>query len=75
MKIFETERLTIRTLTEEDIDRLVEYRSKKTVSHYQSWNRFIKRDATKLIKKCTDGTFDYHKGAMQFGVTLKGSNH
>ena len=75
MKIFETERLTIRTLTEEDIDRLVEYRSKKTVSHYQSWNHFSKRDATKLVKKCNESTFDYHKGAMQFGVTLKGSNH
>ena len=40
MKIFETERLTIRTLDENDIDRLVEYRSKKTVSQYQSWNRY-----------------------------------
>lgn len=29
MKIFETERLTIRTLDENDIDRLVEYRSKR----------------------------------------------
>ena len=49
MKIFETERLTIRTLDENDIDRLVEYRSKKTVSQYQSWNRYTKRDAVYAV--------------------------
>lgn len=75
MKIFETERLTIRTLEEEDIDRLVEYRSKKIVSHYQSWSRYTRRDAVKLVKKCSEGTFDYTKGFMQFGITLKGSQH
>lgn len=61
MKIFETERLTIRTLDENDIDRLVEYRSKKTVSQYQSWNRYTKRDAVKLIKKCKDTVIEHKK--------------
>ena len=75
MKIFETERLTIRTLDENDIDRLVEYRSKKTVSQYQSWNRYTKRDAVKLIKKCKDTVIDHKKGSMQFGITIKGSQH
>ena len=75
MKIFETERLTIRTLDENDIDRLVEYRSKKTVSQYQSWNRYTKRDAVKLIKKCKETVIDHKKGSMQFGITIKGSQH
>ena len=75
MKIFETDRLTIRTLDEGDIDRLVEYRSKKTVSQYQSWNRYTKRDAVKLIKKCKDTVIEHKKGSMQFGITIKGSQH
>ena len=75
MKIFETDRLTIRTLDEGDIDRLVEYRSKKTVSKYQSWNRYTRRDAVKLIKKCKETVIDHKKGSMQFGITIKGSQH
>jgi Acetyltransferases, including N-acetylases of ribosomal proteins len=73
MKIFETERLTIRTLDENDIDRLVEYRSKKTVSQYQSWNRYTKRDAVKLIKKCKDTVIDHKKGYVcSLVITIKG---
>lgn len=74
MKIFETERLTIRTLDENDIDRLVEYRSKKTVSQYQSWNRYTKRDAVKLIKKCRDTVIEHKKGLCSLVLQSKGAS-
>lgn len=71
MKIFETDRLTIRTLDEDDIDRLVEYRSKKTVSKYQSWNRYTRRDAVKLIKKCKEMVMIIKRGLCSLVLQSK----
>jgi len=50
MILFETERLVMRTLEESDAERMMAYRNKKEVAQYQSWSRFSKRDALRLIR-------------------------
>ena len=73
MIVFETERLQIRTLDESDAPRMAEYRSKKEVKQYQSWNHFSQRDARKLIRMINKYPFRGERYDMlQFGIDIKG---
>jgi ribosomal-protein-alanine N-acetyltransferase len=48
--MFETERLIIRYVERDDIERLVEYRNKPEVARYQSWDRYTLRQAKSRVK-------------------------
>lgn len=73
MIVFETERLQIRTLDENDAPRMAEYRNKKEVRQYQSWHHYSVRDAKKLIHMVNKYPFEgKHYDMMQYGVDIKG---
>lgn len=69
---FETDRLIIRELREEDASRFSTYRDKKEVSEYQSWNHFTLKDAIKRIKYISKHPFKVRIGSnTQLAVCLK----
>lgn len=70
--IFETERLIIRYVQLEDIERLVEYRNKPEVAHYQSWDRYTTRQAKNRVKYIERHPFTGKvKDNTQLAVLLK----
>ena len=50
--ILETQRLYLRCLQEDDASRMSEYRNKKEVAKYQSWDTYSKDDALRRIRQC-----------------------
>ena len=50
--ILETPRLYLRHFKEEDAFRLSEYRNKKEVAYYQTWNKYSILDAKRRIAHC-----------------------
>ena len=75
MESFETQRLIIRELQEEDAKRFGEYRDKKEVAYYQSWWRYSYNKAVKRIEYCIKHPFDGKMGNYQLGVVLKDNNY
>ncbi|MDE6953534.1 MAG: GNAT family N-acetyltransferase [Erysipelotrichales bacterium] len=50
--ILETQRLYVRDLLLSDAFRMSEYRNKKEVAKYQSWNHYSQKDAFRRIQQC-----------------------
>ncbi|MCD7948904.1 MAG: GNAT family N-acetyltransferase [Erysipelotrichaceae bacterium] len=72
MKILETSRLYLRTFESDDAFRLSDYRSKKEVAQYQSWETFSVTDAYRRISTSKDiQTFNKVKSDYQLAICLK----
>lgn len=70
--MIETERLNIRYLQEQDLERMLEYRNKKEVAKYQSWNRYSEREARSRIRYVQKHPFSGGaKDNTQFAIVLK----
>lgn len=69
--ILETSRLYLRHFKEEDAQRLSEYRNKKEVAYYQTWNKYSYLDAKRRINHCLKNPDIKDKGNYQFAIILK----
>lgn len=69
--ILETPRLYLRHFRQEDAARLSEYRNKKEVSYYQTWNKYSIIDAKRRIAHCLKNPDIKEKGNYQFAIILK----
>lgn len=70
--ILETERLYLRTLSQDDAWRMSEYRNKAEVAKYQSWKRYSYEDAKRRIAECQRITvYDRPKTDYHLAITLK----
>lgn len=69
--ILETPRLYLRHFQKEDAKRLSEYRNKKEVSYYQTWDHYSEEDAKKRIHHCLMNQEIKEKGNYQFAIILK----
>jgi len=72
--ILETPRLYLRHFTLDDAQRLSEYRNKKEVAKYQTWNKYSYRDAKKRIHYCLKHQNIEERGNYQFAIILKENN-
>ncbi|MEE0966477.1 MAG: GNAT family N-acetyltransferase [Bacilli bacterium] len=72
--ILETPRLYLRHFKEEDAFRLSEYRNKKEVAYYQTWNKYSILDAKRRIAHCLRNPEIKEKGNYQFAIVLKESH-
>jgi RimJ/RimL family protein N-acetyltransferase len=73
MSIFtsiETERLSIRRLTSDDIAVVSRYRSLPEVAKYQSWDQFSEIQARKLVEQMQNSEPDVKGQWFQFGIEL-----
>lgn len=68
---FDTERLFIRPLKDEDVGYLYAYRSQEMVYKYQSWNHYTIADAKTLVRYQKIKPFDCRIGNTNIGVELK----
>lgn len=75
MKLFETKRLIIQTLSQDDTVRFSEYRNKKEVAFYQSWNYYSLKKAEKRIAYCLKHPLTNKIGNYQVGIYLKDSQY
>ncbi len=70
--MIETERLLIRYLDQEDIDRLVTYRNKPEVARFQSWNHYSRFEAKGRIRYVQKHPYTGKpKDNTQLAITLK----
>lgn len=70
--MIETERLLIRYLENEDIDRLLAYRNKSEVARYQSWNHYTRLEAKARVRHVAKHPYEGKlKDNTQLAITLK----
>lgn len=72
--ILETERLYLRRLEEKDALRMSEYRSKREVAEFQTWNHYSEEEALKRIRECQSISLDNQpKSNYHLAIVLKKS--
>lgn len=74
--ILETQRLYVRPLEKSDAPRMSEYRNKKEVAKYQSWEHYSPDDALKRICQCLQ-VQSYYKPRVNYhlAVILKSQDY
>lgn len=72
--ILKTDRLYLRHFVLDDAKRMSEYRNKKEVSRYQTWNKYTLQDAQKRIAYCLNHPDIEEKGNYQFAIVLNDTN-